>query len=50
MEALQVLKFLSKHGISILNFTLGKNWVEEKKNLTELVVENGIVPEDIREF
>ena len=50
MEALQVLKFSSKHSISILNFTLGENWVEEEKNLTELVVEKGIVPEDIREF
>ena len=50
MEALQVLKFSSKHGINILNFTSGENWVEEEKNLTELVVENGIVLEDIREF
>ena len=50
MEALQVLKFLLKHGTSILNFTSGENWVEEEKNLMELVVEKGIVPEDIREF
>ena len=50
MKALQVLKFLLKHGISILNFTLGENCVEEEKNLMELVVEKSIVPEDIREF
>lgn len=50
MEALQILKFSSKHGTSVLNFTSGDNWEEEENNLTKLVEEKGAVPEDLRDY
>ena len=50
MEALQVLKFSSKHGNSVLSFTSGESWADEEKNLMKLMEENGTVPEDIREY
>ena len=41
--------FSSKHGTSVLNFTLGDSR-EEESNLTKLVEEKGLVPEDLQEY
>ena len=50
MEALQLLKFLAKHGHGPLDFTTGEFWDEEEAWLMTLVNELGTVAQDAAEF